>query len=115
MSAPIKATLLISFAALLGACAGMWDMTDGTLAGTLAILVVSGFALSLFVPRLTWVVVLGLAAGVLVANLAGWPPPGTELREMERSLIAAAVAALPAALGGLLGLCTAALARRHIR
>lgn len=115
MSAPAKPILLISFAALLGACAGMWDMTDGTLAGTMTILVVSAFALSVFVPRWTWIIVLGLAAGVLAANLIGWPPPGTQLREMERSLIAAAVAAFPATFGGVLGLCAATLARRRTR
>jgi len=115
MSATTKPLLLSSLAALLGACAGLWDMTDGTLAGTLAILVISAFALSMAVPRWTWVIVLGLAIGVMVANLTGWPPPGTQLREFDRSLIAAAVAALPATLGGLLGLVAASAARRLAR
>jgi hypothetical protein len=111
MSVKAHPILLASLAALLGACAGLWDMTDGTLAGTLAILTISAFALSMVTPRWTVVIVLGLASGVLVANLAGWPPPGTQLREIDRSLIAAAVAALPAALGGLLGLGTALAAK----
>lgn len=115
MSASAQPVLLASVAALLGACAGLWDMTDGTLIGTLAILVVSAFALSLLMPRWTWIIVLGLAIGVMVANLTGWPPPGTQFQEMERSLIAAAVAALPATLGGLLGLCAASLAGRRGR
>lgn len=112
MSVNMKPLLLAGLAALLGACAGLWDMTDGTLAGTLAILTISAFALSMLGPRWTWMVILGLAAGVLVANLTGWPPPGSQLREIDRSLITAAVAALPAALGGLLGLGAAGIARR---
>jgi hypothetical protein len=115
MSVKAHPVLLASIAALLGACAGLWDMTDGTLAGTLAILTISAFALSIVTPRWTLVVVLGLASGVLVANLTGWPPPGTQLGEIDRSLITAAVAALPAAFGGLLGLGAALAARRLAR
>jgi hypothetical protein len=115
MSVKAHPILLASLAALLGACAGLWDMTDGTLAGTLAILTISAFALSMITPRWTLLVVLGLASGVLVANLTGWPPPGTQLREIDRSLIAAAVAALPATIGGLLGLVAALAARRLVR
>ncbi|MFV3074342.1 hypothetical protein [Niveispirillum fermenti] len=102
-----KILLLSGLAALLGACAGLWDLTADTLTGTLAILAASAFLLALFVPRLAAIGVIGLAAGVLLAHLMAIPPPGSSMPGLERGLIAAAVATLPSALGALAGILVA--------
>ncbi|MFV3127785.1 hypothetical protein [Niveispirillum sp. KHB5.9] len=108
MSFTMKILVLSSLAALLGACAGLWDLTADTLSGTLAILAASAFVLALFLPRLAALGVLGLAGGVLLAHLMTYPPPGsTPLPVLERGLIAAAVALLPAAAGALAGIVAA--------
>lgn len=107
MSITTKILILSSLAALLGACAGLWDLTADTLSGTLAILAASAFVLALFLPRLAALGVLGLASGVLLAHLLAYPPPGSSLPVLERGLIAAAVAMLPAAAGALVGILTA--------
>lgn len=107
MSFTTKILVLSSFAALLGACAGLWDMTADTLSGTLLILAVSAFILALLLPRMAALGVLGLAGGVLVAHLLAYPPPGTTLPVLERGLIAAAVALLPSAAGALAGILAA--------
>lgn len=107
MSFAMKILVPSSLAALLGACAGLWDMTADTLSGTLAILAASAFLLALFLPRLAALGVLGLAGGVLLAHLMAYPPPGSSLPVLERGLIAAAVALLPAAAGALAGILAA--------
>ena len=76
MSVTIKILVLSSLAALLGACAGLWDLTADTLGGTLVILAASAFLLALLLPRLAALGVLGLAAGVLLAHCHGLSPAG---------------------------------------
>lgn len=105
--ATTKLLMVSGLAALLGACAGLWDLTADTLSGTLVILAVSAFLLALFMPRLAVLGVLGLAGGVLLAHLLAYPPPGSSMPWMERGLIAAAVATLPAALGAMMGILAA--------
>lgn len=112
MMALTKPLLLTGLASLLGACAGLWDLTADTLSGTVAILVVSAFLLALLAPRLTAMAVVGLALGVLLANLAALPPPGTQMPSFDRGLIAAAVSTLPAAIGALVGLLAGSIAAR---
>lgn len=107
MTVTMKILVLSGLAALLGACAGLWDLTADGLTGTLLILAASAFLLALFLPRLAAVGVLGLAVGVLLAHLMAYPPPGSSLPVMERGLIAAAVAIIPAALGALAGILAA--------
>lgn len=102
-----KILVLSALAAVMGACAGLWDLTADTLSGTLAILAASAFALSLFLPRLAALGVLGLAGGVLLAHLLAYPPPGTVTPGLERGMIAAAVALLPAAVGAVAGILAA--------
>lgn len=107
MSVTMKILVLSGLAALLGAVAGLWDLTADTLGGTLAMLAASAFLLALFLPRLAALGVLGLAGGVLLAHLMAYPPPGSSLPVLERGLIAAAVALLPAAAGALVGILAA--------
>ncbi len=107
MTITMKILVLSSLAALLGTCAGLWDLTADTLSGTLAILAASAFMLSLFLPRLAVFGVLGLAGGVLLAHLMAYPPPGSSMPVLERGMIAAAVAMLPAAAGAIAGILAA--------
>ncbi len=107
MMATTKLLMVSGLAALMGACAGLWDLTADTLSGTLAILAASAFLLALFIPRLAVLGILGLAGGVLVAHLLAHPPPGSSMPGIERGLIAAAVATLPAAIGALIGILAA--------
>lgn len=107
MMATTKILYLSGLSALLGTCAGLWDLTADTLGGTLVILAASAFLLALLVPRLAAIGVAGLALGVLLAHLLAYPPPGSELPGLERGLIAAAVAMVPAALGAIIGILAA--------
>lgn len=107
-----KSLLLTLLSLLSGACAGLWDLTAAELEGTLLMLAIAGFILTAAAPRRALPAVLGLAIGVLAANLLGPDLPGSHMTGLDRGLISAAVAALPAAGGAALGILVARAAAR---
>ncbi|MFC7332831.1 hypothetical protein [Rhodocista pekingensis] len=107
---------LLLLALACGACAGLWDLTAAALHETLAILAVSAALLAAAAPpRRAPLLALAVAAGVLLAHLVSPPPPGAQLAPLERGLISAAVAAVPALAGAAAGAGAARLLARRGR
>jgi len=114
----LKPALLTGTAMILGIGAGVGDRLDLGVGPILGLLALSGLALGLWAPRHWLALALAVALGVLAGHLAlpaPSPPPGLEgipaLATLDRGLIAAGTATLPASVGALAGACLGWLAR----
>ncbi|WP_148293816.1 hypothetical protein [Azospirillum sp. B4] len=101
----LKTVFLPLTAAGFGTVAGLWDLTSASLDGTLVMLAIAGFLLSVAAPRQwgVWVLVIGM--GVLLAHLVTPARHGMLFDlTLVSGLVAGAVALLPAAVGAVAAL-----------
>jgi hypothetical protein len=87
----------------LGACAGLWDLADAGLTGTVLLLLLGGLALGLIRPRLLTSGLAAIGLGVLLTHLMSPGLVGSIMPGLETGLISAAVSLVPGLLGGLVG------------
>ncbi|TWB48643.1 hypothetical protein FBZ92_12922 [Nitrospirillum viridazoti] len=101
----LKTVFLPLTAAGFGAAAGLWDLTSASLDGTLVMLAIAGFLLSVAAPRQWGVWVLVIGVGVLLAHVVTPARPGMLFDlTVVSGLVAAAVSLLPAAVGAVAAL-----------
>ncbi|MDE1147320.1 MAG: hypothetical protein PW843_11980 [Azospirillaceae bacterium] len=101
----LKTVFMPLTAAGFGAAAGLWDLTSASLDGTLVMLAIAGFLLSVAAPRQWGVWVLVIGVGVLLSHMVTPARHGMLFDlTLVSGLVAGAVALLPATVGAVAAL-----------
>jgi len=109
------ALCLIAF--LLGGAVGVWDQGATGPAASLIALAGAGLVLAALAtgPSAAAASILCVAGGVMLANAAAPQAPDIDLRVLDRAILSAMVAAVPATLGAALGIAAMQLAGARTR